>query len=103
MGRFRPESRLPGRKALAFQYDFRTPSHTQAERDPAAAVEVAANAVGRACLWRRTARRQPRGFCQGVLFVEVSENLLDHQWVFDATDDPERATASQTGLDVRVA
>ena len=66
--------------------------------------------VGRACvsveqagLWRRTARRQPRGFCRGVLFVEVSENLLDHHRVFVASDDPDRATASLTGLDVDVA
>jgi hypothetical protein len=71
--------------------------------------------VEQAGLWRRTARRQPRGFCRGVLFVEVSENLLDHHRVFDASEslprersecfghDPDRATASLTGLDVDVA
>ena len=39
------------------------------------------------------------GFCGGVFRVKVGENLLDHLWVFDPGDDPQRPDAGRPGLD----
>ena len=49
--------------------------------------------------WRPTGQRAD-GYWGGVFGVQVVENRLDHRWVFDAGDDPQRPAADRTGLDV---
>ena len=46
-------------------------------------------------------REGQQGVCrEGDFAVELGENLVDHDRVFDAGDDPQSPAAGRTGLDV---
>ncbi len=49
---------------------------------------------------RRSAGRESETLCGGDLLVEVSENLLNHLWIFDAGNNPDGSAAGPTGVDV---
>jgi len=57
---------------------------------------VSAKQVGR---WRPAFRQQTR-WKRSALSLQMSENLLNDRWVFDAGDHFHRAAAFTTGLDV---
>lgn len=51
---------------------------------------------------RRPALRQPARRLRGGFVVKVREDLLNHHWVFDAGDDPDRPAAGTASLDVDI-
>jgi len=90
---------------------FSRNSSRQADSDCAASARLAADRSGaglssvsveQARLRRPPAGRQSRGFYRRALLVEVGEDLLDHQRILDAGNDPDGATAGSADLDVDV-